>query len=64
MKKTVACCKNVLKDYWKSLRIDPTDKSQVWIEEAKRKQLVKFIFLFEIEIIKKEPVLFLEHWLH
>jgi len=45
VKKTVACCKNVLKDYWQSLRIDSTDKSEVWIEEAKRKQLVKLILL-------------------
>ncbi len=43
MKQTVACCKNVLKDYWESLRIDLTDKSEVWIEEAKRKRLVQFI---------------------
>jgi len=46
VKKTVACCKIVLKDYWQSLRIDSTDKSEVWIEEAKRKQLVKFILLW------------------
>lgn len=38
VKKTVACCKHVLKDYWQCLRIDPTEKSQAWIEEAKRKQ--------------------------
>ncbi|CAF0859618.1 unnamed protein product [Rotaria sordida] len=38
VKKTVACCKNVLKDYWQSLRIDLTDKCEIWIKEAKRKQ--------------------------
>ncbi|CAF3550340.1 unnamed protein product [Adineta steineri] len=38
VKKTVACCKNVLKDYWQSLRIDLTEKSQVWIEEALHKR--------------------------
>jgi hypothetical protein len=38
VKKTVACCKNVLKDYWRSLRIDLTEKSEVWIEEAKQKR--------------------------
>ena len=41
MRKTVACCKHVLKDYWKSLRIDFTDKSEIWIEEAKHKRSVK-----------------------
>jgi hypothetical protein len=40
IRKTVACCQNVLKDYWQSLRIDLTDKSDIWIEEAKRQQLV------------------------
>lgn len=45
VKKTVACCKNVLKDYWQCLRIDPTEKSQAWIEEAKRKRFVVRMFL-------------------
>ncbi len=49
MKKTVACCKNVLKDYWQSLRIDSTDKSEVWIEEAKRKRLVKFNYFYYVD---------------
>lgn len=44
VKQTVACCKNVLKDYWKSLRVDLMDKSEIWIEEAKRKQLVKILY--------------------
>ncbi|CAF1459613.1 unnamed protein product [Adineta ricciae] len=38
VKKTVACCKNVLKDYWQSIRIDSTEGSEVWIREAKQKQ--------------------------
>jgi len=49
VKKTVACCKNVLKDYWQSLRIDSTDKSEVWIEEAKRKRLVKFNYFYYLD---------------
>ncbi|CAF4075339.1 unnamed protein product [Rotaria sp. Silwood2] len=36
--KSVACCKNVLKDYWQSLRIDSMDKSEIFIEEAKHKR--------------------------
>ncbi|CAF0754478.1 unnamed protein product [Didymodactylos carnosus] len=36
--KTVACCKHVLKPFWKSLAIDNTDGSEFWIEEAKRKR--------------------------
>jgi hypothetical protein len=43
VKKTVACCKNVLKDYWQSLRVDLTEKSEVWIEEAKQKRLIELI---------------------
>ena len=45
VKKTVACCKNVLKDYWQCLRIDSTEKSQAWIEEAKQKRLVTLLIL-------------------
>lgn len=52
MRKAVACCKNVLKDYWQSLRIDETDKSEVWIKEAKQKQLVQFIFFLIMLLIE------------
>ncbi|CAF4560221.1 unnamed protein product, partial [Rotaria magnacalcarata] len=38
VKKTVACCKNVLKGYWQSLKIDLTDEGEFWIEEARRKR--------------------------
>ena len=50
VKQTVACCKNVLKDYWQSLRIDLSEESEVWIEEAKRKRLGKKNLIVKINV--------------
>ena len=54
IRKTVACCKHVLKDFWQSLRIDPTEKCEIWIEEAKQKRFRSFLHF--ILIIKERIV--------